>query len=136
MGYEAGNRNFAVMLEGGVFSNRGSNSSHVGQQVTTYQETRGLLNFAFGTLAPINSIGVFLNNALAYPASPNFAIGFSRIDADSFYILFDDIAAGDRDFDDLVMRIDVAAIPLPAGALLLLSALFGLGAMRRRQIVA
>lgn len=133
MGFEAGNRNFAAVRGGGVFNNYGTSASYVGQQLTAYQEASGLLQFAFGTVAPFRAIGLFVNSALAYPASPEIAMGFSRIDADSFYVLFDDIAAGDRDFDDLVMRIDVAAVPLPAGVLLLLSAILAIAAVGRRQ---
>lgn len=136
IGYEAGNRNFAAVVDGGVFLNRGTGAATIGQQVTTHQDTSGLLQFAFGTVAPRDAMGLFLNNALAYPASSNFAVGFSQINANSYYALFDDIANGDRDFDDMVMRIDVAAVPLPAGILMLLTALLGLGAMRRYQTTA
>ncbi len=136
LGAEAGNSNFSASMDGQMFNNRGSDVSVVGEQITTIQQTSGLLNFAFGTFAPVNAIGKFLNNALAYPASPEFAMGFARIDANSFFVLFDDIASGDRDFDDLVMRIDVAPVPLPAGALLLLSALAGAFMMQRRSQIA
>lgn len=136
MGYEAGNRNFAATVDGGLFINNGYGASDVGEQVSSYQNSSGLLQFAFGTVAPFSAVGVFINNALAYPASPDFAMGFSRIDADSFYVLFDDIATGDRDFDDLVMRIDVTAVPLPAGILLMLTALLAMVALRRQPKTA
>lgn len=134
LGSEAGNRNYSASMDGtdSFFVNR----STVGATYTTWQATDGLVDFAFGTSAPESSIGLFLNNALADPASVEYAIGYVRIDEDSFYVLFDDIAWGDRDFDDMVMRIDVASVPLPAGGLLLLSGLAGAAALRRRKKAA
>ncbi|MCK0093971.1 VPLPA-CTERM sorting domain-containing protein [Yoonia sp. F2084L] len=136
IGAEAGNRNYAASAGSRDFFNRGHNASDVGDQVTVIQDTSGLLDFAFGTYAPLRAIGEFLNNGLANPNSPHYAMGFIQIDADSFYVLFDDIATGDRDFDDMALRIDVAAIPLPAGLILLLSALGGAFMMRRKTDIA
>lgn len=136
MGAEAGNTNFVAVLGDGLFANNGWFASNPGDQITSTQSSSGLLQFAFGTAAPIQALGVFFNNALAFPSSPNFAMGFSAIDDDSFFVMFDDIASGDRDFDDLVVRVDVAAVPLPAGILMLLTALMGMGALRRYQRAA
>ena len=138
LGFEAGNTNFASSSDAAFFNNRGGAPSSVGEQFTTVQQTSGLLDFAFGTSAPWRAIALFTNNAMAYSNSLNdaMAIAYSQIDDDSFYVLFDDIATGDRDFDDMVMRIDVATVPLPAGGLLLLSALAGAAAMRRRKKAA
>ena len=55
------------------------------------------------------------------------------ISSTAFYVLFDDIAGGDRDFDDIAMRVDVSAVPLPAAAFPLLTALAGLGFVGRRR---
>ncbi|MDX8349222.1 VPLPA-CTERM sorting domain-containing protein [Cognatiyoonia sp. IB215446] len=136
LGAEAGNRNFSAIFGGGTFFNRGGAASTPGDQITVRQETSGLLDFAFGTYSPLRAIGVFFNDGLAYPGSSNFAMGFIQIDVNSFYVLFDDIARGDRDFDDMAIRIDVAAVPIPAGGLLLLSALAGALVLRRKSNIA
>jgi len=62
------------------------------------------------------------------------AIAFSSIfnNGKSVYALLDDGGTGpDRDFDDMVVRID--AIPIPASALLLLGGIGGFGLMRRKK---
>lgn len=136
LGSEAGNTNYSLVMGGQQFFNKGGSASSIGDSVQVLQEGAGLLSFGFGTSAPLSSAGEIYNDAVADPIDANYAIGYRMIDENSFYVLFDDIAAGDRDFDDIAMRVDVAAIPLPAGAVLLLSALFGAGALRRRQKTA
>lgn len=52
----------------------------------------------------------------------------------SLYLFFDDDGANNDDnHDDLVVRVDVAAVPLPAAGLLFAGALGGLAAIRRRK---
>lgn len=136
LGSEAGNSNYSADVGGVVFQNRGWDIAQPGDTAVSYQGSEGLLNFAFGTSSPASAVGIFMNNHLANPASSDYAIGYIQIDADSFYVLFDDIASGDRDFDDMVLRIDVASVPLPAGGLLLLSGLAGAAALRRRKKAA
>ncbi|WP_272491272.1 VPLPA-CTERM sorting domain-containing protein [Roseovarius autotrophicus] len=54
-----------------------------------------------------------------------------------FYLALDDGGANDDgDFDDIIVRVDVSAVPLPAGGLLLLTALGGVAALRRRRKAA
>lgn len=123
LGGEAGHRNFSAVIGDLAFFNRGVLATPTGGQASVTQSGSGFLDFAFGTYAPFWAIGLFNNDGIAIPNSRNFAMGFVQINATAFYVLFDDIASGDRDFDDMAMRIDVAPVPLPAGFLLLLSAL-------------
>jgi hypothetical protein len=51
---------------------------------------------------------------------------------DTVFFLFGD-GAGDTDVSDFVVRVQVAAVPLPAGGVLLLTALGGFAAMRSRK---
>jgi len=132
LGSEAGNENFSARMGTGFFLDTDSHSS----QYSYIQKVAGLLDFSFGTSAPIENVGEFFNNGVPTPASVDFAIAYVAISPTSFYVLFDDISNSDRDFDDMAMRIDIAAVPLPAGGLLLLSALGGVAALRRRKKVA
>lgn len=54
-----------------------------------------------------------------------------------FYLALDDSGAdNDDNHDDIIVRVDVAPIPLPAGGLLLLTALGGMAVLRRRRKAA
>ena len=121
LGSEAGNTNYSLVMGGQQFFNKGGSASSIGDTVQVLQEDTGLLSFGFGTSAPAGSVGDIYNDGVAVPDDSNYAIGYRYISDTSFYVLFDDIAGGDRDFDDIAMRVDVAAVPLPAGGLLLLS---------------
>lgn len=147
LGYEAANRNHAVIgtppAPGGTeFRARppGAGGSAVGDSFTTTQTMAGLVRFLFSTTHPVRSNSTFANDGAATATTrlpSDFAIGYWRLSDTSYYLLFDDISRNDRDFDDLVMRVDVAIIPLPAGGVLLLTALGGLAlAARRRRAAA
>jgi hypothetical protein len=129
LGSEAGNSNFSALMGTLAFTN----SSVIGAKAMDIQGA-GLLEFAFGTTAPESAKSLIMNNGIADPANKDYAIGYSNIfnDNKSILVFFDDIKAGDGDFDDLAMRIDVAAVPLPAAGLLLVGALGALGVARRR----
>jgi hypothetical protein len=52
----------------------------------------------------------------------------------TLFLGFDDAPKrADSDFDDFMIRMDVAAVPVPAAGLLMLGALGGLAALRRRR---
>jgi len=133
LGYEAGNKNFSARAGGNLFVN---GVSTVGDTASFVPVFDGLVDFSFGTTAPAGSVGEIFNNGGATPASADYAIGYLKISDTSYYVFFDDIAQGDRDFDDIGMRIDIEPVPLPAGILLLGTALAGFGVMRRRKQAA
>ena len=135
LGAEAGNSNFSSSGSSLMFDNRGPNFTAVGTQFTATQLVSGLLDFAFGTYAPRWNTGFFNNAGFANAPTSEYAMGFVAVSANTFYVLFDDIARGDKDFDDLVIQIDVAAVPLPAGMLLLLSAFGAAMVFRKRRAV-
>ncbi len=133
LGFEAGNKNYAAQTSGSLFTN---GVSSVLATVNTVS-LGGLIDFLFGTTSPVGAVGKIANNGVALPNSSKYAIGYSAIfnGGKSIYVFFDDIASGDRDFDDIGMRIDVAAVPVPAAGFLLIGALGGLAALRRRKQV-
>ena len=131
LGYEAANTNYAASIGSGTLFTNGVSS--IGSFASTTQAAAGLLDFSFGTSSPLSRIGQFFNNGGANPADSKYAIGYKMISSTAFYVLFDDIAGGDRDFDDIAMRVDVSAVPLPAAAFPLLTALAGLGFVGRRR---
>lgn len=128
IGFEAGNTNFSL---GASSSAQFSQSSVPGTSTSgPFSVLGGLLDFAFQTTLP--SLATITNNGSANPNVSNFAIGFKvAADGQSAFIYFDDIASGDQDFDDFVVRVNV--VPVPAAGFLLLGALGGLAALRRRK---
>jgi hypothetical protein len=74
-----------------------------------------------------------VNGGVSDLAALSISFGAVFNNGKSVYAFFGD-GRGDRDYDDMVVRID--AVPLPASALLLLGAFGGLGAIRRKKKAA
>lgn len=95
---------------------------------------KALVPFLFRSISNANSEAI--NGG---PISPNVRMAFVQVGLDLVYALFDDIATGDGDFDDLVVRISVAPpggagdVPLPPALVLFGSALVGLTLLARRR---
>lgn len=91
----------------------------------------GLLPFKFTSEGDAKSV---FNNGLA---GTGMNIAYLILSATSALVFLDDFGAGpDSDFDDIGIRIDIAAVPIPAGVLLLGSGLALLGALGRRRKAA
>ena len=117
-GAEAGFLNF--FSAGGVFS---SQTSAINDTILT-PTAAGFVPFSFVTSGSGDSA---TNNGLF---SPGLSIAFANLGNNSFLIMFND-AGPDLDRDDLVVKVSVSQVPLPAAVWLLLSAVVGLFAFSR-----
>jgi hypothetical protein len=96
---------------------------------TTSLVNAGAVPFSFKTT---NGGGLTANNGGIAPAG--LSIAFADLGNDAFLALFGD-GGGDVDYDDMVVKISVSQVPLPAAVWLLLSAVMGLvsfSTIRRR----
>lgn len=127
LGKEAGFTNSAMelVLGTGILSD-----AIVGASMSFVQLTAGIVNFKFAT----NGLGgASITNGVG-STNAFLDMAFKAIDADSYLAFFGDGGGNnDNDFDDMVVRIDVAAVPVPAAGFLLIGALGGLAAVRRRK---
>ena len=139
LGKEAGAQNAAFSSGGATMTNQGP----AGTTMTSSQGA-GFVNFMFQTTEgagweDINGNGVFgetfsiANNGPSLFSGLSLAYGVVFNNGRSVLAFFGD-GRGDIDYDDMVVRID--AVPLPAAGLMLLGALGGLVAMRRRKKMA
>jgi len=124
-GTEAGYAN-AFMLGGTtLFDNKSGPQASV-----TADFGAGALPFAFTTKKPAGS---FANGA----AQGSYgSIAFYALSDTSYYALFNDASTSDMDYDDMWVKMDVAPVPLPAAAWLLLGGIGVLGAASRRKRTA
>jgi hypothetical protein len=119
LGKEAG---FANTFDfGGDLFN--TNTSAVGDSVQVLNVAAGIIPFLFHTGA--------LSAQNGGPISAGISMAFADLGDGSFLALFNDGGGQDFDFDDLAVRVSISAVPLPAAAWLLLSAVLGLVSFSR-----
>lgn len=121
LGSEAGFTN-TFSLGSQLFSNA---TSAVGN-VSLVDVAAGIIPFIFQT-----SGGGGKSATNGGVMSSGVSIAFADLGDGSFLALFNDGGGQDFDYDDLAVRVSVSAVPLPAAAWLLLSAVLGLVSFSR-----
>ncbi len=123
MGYEAGDTNEFRVSDALVFTNKGG-----AQAPFTLDLGAGNLPLAF---RHVPSGASAVNGEPTKGFHPSIAL--FRLSDTSVYALFNDGYTGDKDYDDMIVRVDVSQVPLPAAAWLLIAGLGGLGLASRRR---
>lgn len=139
LGKEAGAKNASVTTGGATITNHNG----IGKSMGALQTGAGFINFMFQTIEgaweDINGNGTkgetlsIANNGISGFSGLSMAYGAVFNNGKSVLAFFGD-GRGDVDYDDMVVRIDL--VPLPAAGLMMLGALGGLGALRRRKKTA
>ncbi|MEC7256747.1 MAG: VPLPA-CTERM sorting domain-containing protein [Pseudomonadota bacterium] len=133
VGYEAANTNTASTLAAG--SAAFSTATSVKGDTITFSQAGGagtLVDLIFSALA--NKGGTPCSFANGASFGTTCQVGFSNIFAGghSTYAMFGD-GLGDSDLDDIVFRVDVSEVPVPAAGFLLVGGLGAMAALRRRK---
>lgn len=121
-GFEASYNN-AFVAGGSRLDNRVNGTSALGSAFSFDQLTSGALDFGFlsNGIVPLAGNGT-RQTGLMLSADRREAL-----------ILFNDSFLGDRDFDDMVIRVSISPVPEPETALLWLAGLAGLGGWLRHR---
>lgn len=133
VGFEAGNTNSATSMSAGglSFNNK---TSLFGDTISFIQAggVGTLVDVIFSTLGEKTAPCTLVNGG---PYAGNTCqVGFSNIfnGGRSTYAMFGD-GVGDSDLDDIVFKITVSEVPLPAAGWMLLAGLGGIAAIKRRK---
>jgi len=140
LGSEAGFDNYGAIIGNSPtrtfqnYSDGFASESNV-DDVAFGTQLAGAIDLIFQTARDNGPDDQIANQGGASPASENFAIGYFMVNPSYYVLMFDDLTGSntDRDFDDLVIGVQVSAVPLPASSLLLLAGVGGLAAMKRRK---
>lgn len=125
VGTEAGYRNTFWFDGAQLFDNKAKDNP-----AATFKLGPGAVPFEFRTASPSAIVANGMTTGFYN------SIAFVQTGARTVYALFNDGAKVDRDYDDLVVRMDVKPVPLPAAAWLLLGGIAALGAASRRRRAA
>jgi hypothetical protein len=135
LGEEAGRINRAIELAGGTsLRNR---LADVGKTISAVFGT-GFVPFQFTSTGPSSGTMTVITNGIGGSPGLNMAFkldGASDRVGKTGFVMFGD-GVGDTDRDDMVLSVKVSAVPLPAGGLLILTALGALGVASRRRKAA
>jgi hypothetical protein len=126
LGAEAG---FMNMVSGGG-SSFATDTAVLGDSFT-FEASEGYIDFGFTRVTGGGGLAANNNGFISFPARLAFSSVFNG--GTSVLAFFEDLGADALDYDDMVVRIDVAPIPLPASVWLFGSALAGLTALGRRR---
>ncbi|WP_299850491.1 VPLPA-CTERM sorting domain-containing protein [uncultured Roseovarius sp.] len=127
LGAEASAKNFALNKAGGTLNNK---TSSRGDSIVTLD----LPSWVDLVFQSFGAGGVFrgdIENNAAGQSDDDLSIGFYQQQNSKHVFAFLGDGTGDADLDDMVLRISI--VPLPAGGLLLLSALGGFAVVRRKR---
>jgi hypothetical protein len=83
----------------------------------------------------IDGVGESITNG-GGRSNSHISFAYYLINDTSGYILLNDSARGDADFDDMIIGYQVSAVPLPPALLLFLSGMAGFGLLRKRGLKA
>lgn len=136
LGKEAGFNNFFFDIGGVPVSTILDTGPSVGMTSTQTYLAAGMLSFSFGTLT--NPPGGGVVNGAALNTSPTFAIFAGQSSGYKYILGYDDVGAGpDRDFDDMVIGVNVTPVPEPEIYAMMAMGLgfMGFAARRRKQLV-
>lgn len=128
LGKEAGFTNRFVELESDGVKQKIFNTDSLLTSFSYIQNGPEFVNFKFQ-----GPLGKIVNGGNSQRTTLDLAMQLFD-DGKGAYLFFGDGGGGnDFDLDDMVMRLDISAVPLPASSLLLIAGIGGLAAMKRRK---